>query len=234
MSADRDFSFRSVLPTLIWDALLPYVAYTVMKSQMPEAGELAALGVSAVPPAIHGVYSVVRKGHVDIIGAIVLAGIVVSAVAMFIGGDPKMVLIRESFVTVVVGVICLTSLLWPRPLMFFVARQFTVGQDPEGIAWFNGLWARPGARQMFRILTVVWGVGWVGEFVLRVILVQMLTIPEMLAVGPIVFNGITFGLIAWTIWFSRHRRKMAEKLDAEEAARAAAAASSQGAVQGQR
>jgi hypothetical protein len=222
MSADREFSFRSVVPTLVFDAALPYLAYTLVKSQFPAVSEITALGASAVPPAAYGIYEIVRKGHIDIIGSIVLAGIIVSAAATFIGGDPKLVLIRESFVTGAVGVICLISLAWPwRPLMFYIGRQFTVGQDPEGIAYFDKIWRdRPGARQTFRILTVVWGIGWLGEFALRIVLVQLLTVPQMLAVGPIVFNGITFGLIAWTIAFSRYRRRLGEKADAEAAARA--------------
>ena len=223
MAEDREFSFRSVIPTLVFDAALPYLAYELAKRQ--GLGEMAALGASAVPPALYGLYEIARKRHIDIIGSIVLAGIVVSAAATFVGGNPKLVLIRESFVTGALGLICLSSLLWPRPLMFFVARQFTVGQDAEGIAWFDGLWERPGARQMFRILTVVWAVGWIGEFALRVALVETLTVEQMLAVGPILFNGITFGLIAWTIAFTRYRRKLGEKADAEAAARASAASS---------
>ena len=223
MSADREFSFRSVVPTLVFDALLPYLVYELVKRQFPGVSEIAALAASAVPPAAYGLYEIIRKGHLDIIGSIVLAGIVVSAAATFVGGDPKLVLIRESFVTGAVGIICLASLAWPwRPLMFYIGRQFTVGQDAEGIAWFDQMWRdRPGARQTFRILTVVWGIGWIGEFALRIVLVELLTVPQMLAIGPILFNGITFGLIAWTIAFSRYRRKLGEKADADRSSQQA-------------
>jgi hypothetical protein len=136
-------------------------------------------------------------------------------------------LIRESFVTGALGVVCLLSLLAPKPLMFYVSRQFTAGQDEAAITQFNALWKRPGARQVFRILTIVWGVGWVGEFLLRVLLVESLTIPQVLVIGPFLFNGITIALIAWTIVWTRYRRRLGEQADA---AAAAAAASAQGAT----
>jgi hypothetical protein len=226
-SSDGDFSFRSVAPMLAFDAALPYATYTLAKGQFPGIDEVLALGLTAIGPAVFGLYEIVRKRHVDIIGSVVLLGILVSIVATFIGGDPKVMLIRESFVTGALGVVCLLSLLAPKPLMFYVSRQFTAGQDEAAIAQFSALWQRPGARQVFRILTIVWGVGWVGEFLLRVLLVESLTIPQVLVIGPFLFNGITIALIAWTIVWTRYRRRLGEQADA---AAAAAAASAQGAT----
>ncbi|NML44165.1 hypothetical protein HHL11_10420 [Ramlibacter sp. G-1-2-2] len=216
--ADKGFSLRSVAPMLVFDAALPWLTYTLLKAQVPDISEVHALGASAVGPAVYGLYGVIIKRHIDIIGSVVLAGIAVSILALFVGGDPKVILVRESFVTGALGAVCLLSLLGPKPLMFYVGRQFTAGQDPEEIAKFDALWQRPGARRVFRILTVVWGVGWVGEFGLRVLMVQLLTVPQVLAIGPLVFNGITFALIAWTVAWTRRRRKLGEQAMAAEAA----------------
>jgi hypothetical protein len=68
-------------------------------------------------------------------------------------------------------------------------------------------------------MTVVWAIGWIGEFVLRVVMVWRLSIPEVLAIWPFVFNGITIGLIAWTIAYARRQ----PQLGAEARAKAAAA-----------
>jgi len=216
--AEKGFSLRSVAPMLVFDAALPWLTYTLVKTQFPDVSEVHALGASAIGPAAYGLYEIVHKRHIDIIGSVVLLGIAVAIAATFVGGDPKVVLIRESFVTGALGVVCLLSLLWTKPLMFYVSRQFTAGQDVAEIAKFNALWQRPGARQVFRVLTIVWGIGWVGEFGLRVLMVQALTVAQALAIGPLVFNGITFALIAWTIAWTRHRRKLGEQADAEAAA----------------
>lgn len=219
-----DFSLRSVLPTLAFDAALPYATYTLVQALRPGIGEVAALGATAVGPAAFGLYGILRRRHVDIIGAVVLAGIVVTGAAVFIGGDPKLVLVRESFVTGALGVACLLSLLARKPLMFYIARQFSAGADAAAIERFDALWQRPGARRVFRILSLVWGLGWIAEFLLRVAIVQAFSVPRALAIGPIVFNALMIALIAWTLVWTRHRRRLGEQADAA-AARAAAAAS---------
>jgi hypothetical protein len=78
-----------------------------LKRWVPGISEVAALGIGAIFPAAYGIFEIVKKGQVDIMGAVVLIGIAVSIGATFVGGDPKMLLIRESFVTGALGVVCL-------------------------------------------------------------------------------------------------------------------------------
>jgi hypothetical protein len=214
-------SIRSVLPSLAIDGLLPFLTYVLLTSYVPRISQIMALGLSAVFPAVNGLVTIVRRRHLDIIGAVVLIGIVVSIVATLFGGDPKLLLIRESFVTGALGMVCLTSLVWPRPLMFYIGRQFTVGEDPAKIAEFNTLWQYPRARHTFRVMTLVWALGWMGEFALRVLMVWKLSIPEVLAMSPFVFNGITIGLIAWTIAYTRRQRQRGAKAAAAANAKSA-------------
>src|SRR4051812_1684522 len=169
-AAEGGFTLKSVIPMLFFDGLCPYLSYVLLKHWVPGIGEVAVLGIGAIFPAAYGVFEIMKKGQVDIMGAVVLISIGVSAGATFVGGDPKMLLIRESFVTGALGVVCLSSLLWPRPLMFYVGRQFTA-HTPAQIEEFNASWQYPAARRLFRVLAIVWGLGWVGEFVLRVAMV---------------------------------------------------------------
>ncbi len=200
-------SLRSALPSLVVDGLLPFLTYVLLKAYAPGLSEVAILSVSAVFPVVNGLVTVARKRHVDIIGAVVLTGVAVSVVAILVGGDPKLLLIRESFVTGALGVVCLTSLAWPRPLLFYIGRQFSAGDDAAKLAQFDALWQYPGARRTFRIMTVVWAVGWTGEFLLRVLMVWTLSVAAVLAISPFVFNGITIGLIAWTLAYARRQSR---------------------------
>jgi hypothetical protein len=200
-------SIRGAVPSLVIDGLLPFLTYELLTSYVPHLSQVMALGVSATFPTVYGLVTIVRQRHLDIIGAIVLVGIAVSILATLVGGDPKLLLIRESFVTGALGMVCLTSLVWPRPLMFYIARQFSAGEDRAKIAEFNALWQYPRARHTFRVMTLVWAIGWMSEFALRVAMVRTLSIPEVLAISPFVFNGITIGLIAWSIAYGRRQRQ---------------------------
>jgi hypothetical protein len=202
-------SWRGVLNSLVIDGLCPLLTYLALMSYVTGISQVTALLAGAVFPAANGILGIVHRRTLDIIGAIVLIGIVVSIVATFAGGDPKLLLIRESFVTGALGGVCLLSLFAARPLLFFIARQFSTGDNPQKVQSFNALWERPRARRMFRVLTVVWGVGWVVEFGLRVLMVEMLSTPVVLFVSPIVFNGITVGLFVWTLAYVRYQRRVA-------------------------
>jgi hypothetical protein len=212
----RALSLRGILPALAVDALFPFLTYLLLTSYVPGISPITALAIGAIFPAVNAVVGVVRRQRLDIIAIVVLIGIAVSIVATLVGGDPKMFLIRESFVTGALGLVCLISLAWPRPLMFYISRQFATGTNPVEVDEFNALWQRAGARRTFRVLTIVWGVVWLGEFGLRVLMVWTLSIPQVLAISPFVFNGITIGLIWWTIAYVKRRRQRAA--DQEKAA----------------
>ena len=207
---------RNLLPVLVLDIACPYVAYQYLRQQVPQMSPSLALLLSGVFPVLNNVRSLVRSRTLDIIGVVILVGIVVGAASAFVTGDPKLLLIRESFVTAALAVVCLASLLWPRPLLFFIGRDFSAGHDPARVAEFNAMWARPGARRVFRVMTVVWGLGWLAEFALKIVLVLTLTIPQVLVVGPIESNGITIALILWTIRYANESRRRGEEAQRAE------------------
>jgi hypothetical protein len=200
-----------VLPVLVLDIACPYVAFHYLRQRAPQMSPSGALLLAGVFPFLNNLYRLVRSRTVDVIGVVILVGIVVGAASALVTGDPKLLLIRESFVTGALAVVCLTSLAWPRPLLFFIGRDFTAGHSAERIAEFNALWARPGASRVFRVMTVVWGLGWLGEFLLKVVLVLTLTIPQVLVAGPIESNAITIALILWTIRYANKSRRRGEE-----------------------
>ena len=62
-------SFRGILPSLIFDGLCPYLTYVLLTAYVPGISEVAALGLSGIFPAAHGIFAIVQRRTVDIIGA---------------------------------------------------------------------------------------------------------------------------------------------------------------------
>ena len=223
MSASRSeqaLGIRNLLPILVLDIACPYVAYHYLRQQLPQMSPSTALLLSGLFPVLNNIRSLVRSRTFDIIGIVIIVGIVVGAASAFVTGDPKLLLIRESFVTGALAIVCLASLLWPRPLLYYIGRDFSTGHDPAKMAEFNASWERPGARRVFRVMTVAWGLGWLAEFLLKIVLVLTLTIPQVLVVGPIESNGITIALILWTIRYANESRRRGEAARAAELAAA--------------
>jgi len=203
-------SLRTFAPMLLLDVVCPYLTYRLLQRNDPAMSQTVALLLSGVFPALANVISIVRSRSLDIIGVIVLLGIVVGAVAALLGGGPRLILVRESFVRGAVALVCLASLWAPRPLLFYIGRDFSTGHDPVRIAEFDALWQNPAARHVFRVMTAVWGIGWLVEVALKVLIVFTLSIPEALVVGPIESGAITLVLILWTVRYARAARRRGE------------------------
>jgi hypothetical protein len=205
----------SLLPSLVIDALLPYLIYIILS---PHTSELNALIASSIPPVISNIVSLIRARKIDAIGIIVFLGIVVSIVAIFLGGDPRLLLVRESLVTGVLGVACLVSLLLPKPLMFYISLHFA----PKN-ANFYELWQYPTFRRFLNIVTIAWGVFFLAEFLLKVLLVYTLPIAVSVGVTPVVFYALLVVMILWTTRYGgtlqrqRQSQPSAQAADLQEA-----------------
>ena len=202
---------RGLLPSLLISGILPFIIYQLLKSYT-SVSDIEALAISAVPAIIYGIVSIVRQRQLDLIAGITIVGIAVTMIAALVGGDPRLFLIRESFLTVALGIASLVSLLFPRPLWFYIFRYFVSGNDPERTAAFDANWQYALFRSYIRIVTIVWGVTYLGEFILRLILVYNLSIPQFLAISPFIFYGITIGVIAFTIAYGNRTRRRGEEL----------------------
>jgi hypothetical protein len=195
---------RPLVRSVVVNAAIPALLYWLCQRSL-HMSEVAALSVAAVLPAVDSLWGVARRRRLDVVAVVVLLGIAVSMVGVALGGSPRLLLIRESFFTGALGVACFVSLLLPRPLMFYFARQSSAGDDPERIARFNERWQVPAVRQMHRLITVVWGVAFTAEFVVRVILVLTLPPVAVLATAPIISGAVVALTLVWTLAYVRRR-----------------------------
>ncbi len=190
-----------MLPSLTLNAVVPFVVYTVLTGQ--GVSDVTALIVSGAFPALGVVWSVARTRRADVIGLVSLAFIVAGLATSVLTGNAQFVLIKESMLTGVFGLICLLSLLAPKPLMFYFGRQFAGGGDPARTAAYEDLWQYPAFRHVQRNITLAWGIGYVAEAFIRIALTFVLPIPIFLIVSPIMAFGVTIALIAWTMAYAR-------------------------------
>ncbi|HLZ62819.1 MAG TPA: VC0807 family protein [Ktedonosporobacter sp.] len=217
-------SFRTtilgLLPSIVINGALPYIIYQLLKSYT-HVSDLNALIISAVPAIIGGIVGLIRQRRFDLIACVTITGIAVSIVAAFIGGDPRLFLIRESFLTAATGLAYLISLLFPKPLWFYIIRYFAGANNHERMTAFDANWQNAGFRTFTRVLTLIWGIAFLGEFTIRVILVYSMPIAQFLIISPIIFNGITIAVIAtpflYAKWFRRKYEERRRQMAAAEA-----------------
>jgi len=209
---------RGLLLSIILNAIIPFGVYWFVKHYL-NPSEFIALCAAALFPLLYSIYEFSNHRSFDLIAIFALLGISVSILGVALGGDTKILLIRESFFTAMLGIACFISLLFPRPLMFYVGRQFMTGNDPAKMAEFDAQWQHPYARFVHRLITIVWGSAYVGEFVIRVILVYTLPTALVLIISPILLGAITIGTIAWTLTYVRHAERRGQELRRQQAGR---------------
>jgi intracellular septation protein A len=142
----------------------PLIAYALLrKAGLPA---VTALILSGVLPAIGVTTNAIQRRQLDIIGAVVLAGIVVGAVLGLVSHNARLVLLEGSVPTAVFGLACLVSLRAPKPLLFGFAHEF-VGPDSARGREMTRLWQFAAYQHAYRVVTAVWGIGYLVEATLK-------------------------------------------------------------------
>jgi intracellular septation protein A len=188
----------------------PWLVYRLVEGSTSITG---ALILSSVPPIIWSLWQLVHNRKLDVISVLVIAGIAASLAATMLGGNPRLLLVRESFITGVFGLVFLGSLWFPRPLMFYIV-QATIAKQGIAEDQFAAKWSVPRFRQTFYLMTAVWGVGLIAQMVLQIILAFALSIEQDLVFSPIAGYGFYFALFGWSFWYGKRQKKQGERLAA--------------------
>ncbi|KAI8575193.1 hypothetical protein K450DRAFT_303740 [Umbelopsis ramanniana AG] len=223
--------------TLFVDIVIPLILYYILKNYI---SLLAALLISSAPPIIMIVGKFIIYRQFDPLGLIIVFGFVLSAILSVVDSNPRIILLKDSIVSSATGLIFLLSLL---PLRFgrFNLRPLTYGisaemmsaapkiqyvkegelieQAPTQFSWEHIKFFRTGMR----LLTAMWGIALLLEFVARLIMYfSPLTIDQLVLYSNIVLGCLLGTMGVFTIIYSHHLRTKTRKMVQELLARFAA------------
>lgn len=193
-------SARYVLAFVV-NVALPAVTY---RMALPDWGLSGALMASSLPLLGWMTFDFARFRHFDALSAIVLASLAMSLLLLMSPAGRWLREAGEPLVSGFIGVLFLVSLMISRPLVFYLARS-TLAREHQGREQeFDEMWmSRPGLRKSIRVMTAVWGVGLVGECVIRVAIVRYVGDHDVDRLSTLVRYGTYAGLTAWSILY-RH------------------------------
>lgn len=190
------------LTALVVNVALPWLAYRLA---FPHWGLLGALIASALPLLAWMSWDLLRHRHFDALSAMVLAGIVLAIPVTALSHNPEARALEDPMVSAMIGVVFLVSLALRRPLVFYLARSTMAREDPLAAASFERHWReRPMLAASIRLMTLVWGIGMIGENVVRVLIVwQWPNDPRSAIASEVVRYAVYAALTAWTFWRRR-------------------------------
>ncbi|MBB5977626.1 VC0807 family protein [Kribbella solani] len=147
------------------------------------ASDLIALLAGIIPGLISSGISLVRERRTDLVGMAVILSMVGSSVVAVIGGDARLLLVRNAWISLPFAGITLWSLRHPRPLCYTVTQAMM----PRRAAVMDELWeTNPGFRHAWKWITIYWGIASIADAVIRVVLSYTLPISIVPATDPII------------------------------------------------
>lgn len=185
-------SLRGLVPALAVDLGGTLGLYFLLAPHFP-GNSIWPLFFASLAPTISNIFSLVKKRQVDIVGVIILLGLFTSILTVVFGGDQRMLLVRESFMTGLTGLVLFVSPIVGRPLGYYIVRQFLSANEDKHDMKFDHLWQSSFFRKTIRFGTYFWGMLLLMEFGLRVFMALTLPIVFALAFGPIILNGLMLG-----------------------------------------
>lgn len=140
-------------------------------------GAYTALIAGAVVPALGAVVGLVRGRHVDGLMAFFAAMTLLGLGVSLVGGGPRFLLAREAGITGVAGVWFLVSAWTARPLALAFSRPLLEGLFRYPPGRWDLLWERePRFRRVWRVSSVVFGVGTLADAAARVAMAYALPV----------------------------------------------------------
>src|SRR5919204_6216534 len=198
---------QHVVPSLLINGVAPFLVYTLVHTHL---SQLHALMLTALVLLADGVVGLVRQRRINAFGALVFLSLVLSSLLVLVGGSPRLILVRESALSGVFGVLMLLSLFWPQPLVYYLARHFVAPGTSARWHTFQRAATSPRFRSFLRLLTVIWGLVTVLDAGLNTYLAFHLPVATFLAVTPVARYSMMGCTFVWTLAHAHRGRYLAQ------------------------
>lgn len=193
-----------LLSTLIYAALVPYLIYRVA-SERYHLSAVNALLLAAISPAVGSLIEFARKRQLSVLGLLALVGIAAKVVSALLFHDARLVLISDSLLSGVYGLILLGSVLIGKPVVVLVTSMY--GKSAEQRAQMKQSLQASGVQRYLLVLTTMWGVGLLLMLGISVLLTYTLPIATVVLIRPLVDYAMIAALVAMTAAYGYVVRK---------------------------
>lgn len=181
------------LARLAVDIGLPLVTYYALHAF--GVSDRVALIAAAGAAGTRLLWEALARRRVTWFAAVMLAVFGAGILLTFTGGDARMILVKDSVGTAMIGTVFLLSLLGPEPLTLASSHTWRPRQAEQLAALYGSV---PGVRRAFRVTTLGWGLGMLGESALRVPLIYLLPVDVMVGLSTALMITAMAALTLWT------------------------------------
>ena len=200
---------QTIILSLIINGVLPVLVYNLL---VDHYSSFISLLIATLIPLGDNLYHIIKYRKADAFGLFMLTGFVLSLLAFILGGNERLILLRESMVTGLLGLIFIASLFFAKPLIYHFAIRFSSNAETEKKGQFEKNWEVPYFRFVLRIMTAIWGIALLGEAMVKIILVYELSISTFLAVSQLIFYSVIGAALIFTVVYRRYAKTRLDQL----------------------
>lgn len=129
-------------------------------------------------------------------------------IGSLISGDARVMIVKDSAGTAIVGIAFLISTMVGKPLTYLSARKALAAAGPAKLTEFEDSYRTdPAKRRGFTTLAAAWGVGLLAEASVRILLAYQLPIHTMAWLSPVLSIVFFAPLIALSVRFVKRARR---------------------------
>jgi hypothetical protein len=199
---------RQIAMILVFDLGGPLLTFSLLRSG--GMSTVAALIISGIFPALGILIGALVDRRLDIIGVVVLGGLIVGTVAGLVSDNARFYLLEGAVPSLVFALACLGSLRSSKPLIYRFAVEL-IGPDTAKGRDITGAWRYPGFRRAFQVITAAWGVAYLIEVAARLVVIEITSTGIALVFSKLVPYVCAVILSIWTLVYGEHEKKKAEQ-----------------------
>ena len=154
---------------------------------------------TAEEPAAGGVLAMLRNRRVEPLAVLSLGAIAIGLAVGLLFHDGRILLVKESFTSGALGLVCLGSLFTRKPAIFVLRRRLFVPDDSESQAEYDDTWQSRAVQAEARRTTAIWGIALLAEAAVRVGLSYLLPVGTMVTISPLLAPVILGPLAVWNL-----------------------------------
>ncbi|CAK4076240.1 unnamed protein product [Aphanomyces euteiches] len=197
---------KVITKIVLINVVLPLIIYNIASKH---TSQVVALVLSGIPPAADTLNTMVKDRRIDMLSSLTVVSIALSAFIATLTHDPKLLLVKDSLFTLIIGAtFWLSTVCGKENLIWTYNRQF---RGPDAKAELDAAYAKPDVRSRSNFICRVWGSGLLLEATIRVALVYMISVDAMAYMSPILMVAAFGCLGLWTKWYvGKIQRQAAE------------------------
>ncbi|MFI9509634.1 VC0807 family protein [Nocardia sp. NPDC052566] len=198
-------SMVRVFAPIIRDIALPLGAYYGL-SELGYSDFAALLGGTLVGGALMAV-DIIRSRRLEPF-AVIMAGVFAfGLISSLITGDARLMIVKESFGTVIIGAAFLIGTMAGKPLTYLSARKVMAAEPAKLAAFEERYRTTPAMRRNFARLGILWGVVLLAEAAVRVVLAFQLPVHTMAWLSSVLMVAVMVPMIMLSAVLSKRMNR---------------------------